>query len=98
MKKLLLILLIIPTLCFARSIDEIKSMVIKEFNIYAERDGDDVEAFKMKLAYSKATTSYKGILYVRDTYDNEKVSPIAIDVWDGTDLVWRLKGSILNAK
>lgn len=96
MKKLLLILLIIPTLCFARSHEEIKNMVMTEFNKFAEQDGD-IKAIKIKLAYSKATTSYKGILYVRDGYD-DKINPIAIDVWDGTDLVWRLKGSILNAR
>ena len=87
----------IPTLSFARSLDEIKSTVIEEFNNFARNQGYFTEAMFIKLAYSKATTSYKGTIFVLDGID-DKVMPIAVDVWDGEDLVWRLKGSILNLK
>ncbi len=92
----------IPTLSFAnsifdtRNIEDLKKEIIKEFNEYAK--DDDVKAISMKLHYSTVTKSYKGTIILSDGYD---VSPVAIDVWDsgsGDDLVWRLKGSILNAR
>jgi len=102
MKKLLLVLLIVPTLSFAESIfetrntEDIKKEIIKEFNEYAK--DEDVRAISMKLHYSTVTKSYKGTILLSDGYE---VSPVAIDVWDsgsGDNLVWRLKGSILNAR
>ena len=97
MKKLLLILLIIPTLCFARTHEEIKKAVIYDFNLFASKEGD-VEAFYMLLSHTGVGRHLKGTLYIRDVDDNNQVNPVAVDVWDGQDLVYRLKGTILNAK
>ena len=94
----------IPTLSFAnsifdtRNIEDIKKEIIKEFNEYTKND-DDVKAISMKLHYSTVTKSYKGTIIL--LVDGYEVSPVAIDVWDsgsGDNLVWRLKGSILNAR
>ena len=40
----------------------------------------------------------KVLFIIRDAFYDERVTPIAIDVWDGKDLVWHLNRNILNAK
>ena len=98
MKKLLLILLMIPTISFAvdRSHEQIKKEVIFEFNLYVK---ENKEAFSLSLAHTGVGTHFKGTIYIRDIDNNRKTyPPVAIDIWDGQDIVWRLKGSILNLK
>ena len=98
MKKLLLLLLMIPTLSFAvdRSHEQIKREVIFEFNLY---DKGNKEAFSLSLAHTGVGTHLKGTLYIRDIDNNRKTYPqVAIDIWDGEDIVWRTKGSMINLK
>ena len=95
MKKLLFLLLMIPTISFAadRSHDRIKEMVMNEFNIYAK---ENFRAFDMSLAHTGVGTHLKGTLYIVDIDIKNNGSQIAVDIWDGEDLVWHTKGNAID--
>ena len=95
MKKLLLLLLMIPTLSFAvdRSHEQIKREVIFEFNLY---DKGNKEAFSLSLAHTGVGTHLKGTLYIVDIDIKNKGYKIAVDIWDGEDLVWHTKGNAID--
>jgi hypothetical protein len=86
----------IPTLCFARTTEELKKEVIFEFNLYVK---ENKEAFALSLAHTGVGRHFKGTIYIRDIDNNRKVyPPVAIDIWDGENIVWRTKGNMLNLK
>ena len=95
MKKLLLLLLMIPTISFAvdRPHKQIKEMVMDVFNVYAK---ENLRAFSMDLAHTGVGTHLKGTLYIVDIDIKNKGYKIAVDIWDGEDLVWHTKGNAID--
>jgi hypothetical protein len=109
MKRLLLILLMIPVICSARTNAEIKRLVKDEFRAFMNQDSvrysDKYEACKVKLVrltegvFQINTRHLKGTLYIAEDGECKyQRIPIALDIYDGEDLVVHAKGQALKFK
>ena len=100
----------IPIICSARTNAEIKRLVKDEFRAFMNQDGirsyDRMEACKVRLArltegvFQINTRHLKGTLYIakQDNCDTEKKIPIALDIYDGEDLIVHTNGQAFNFK
>ena len=109
MKKLLLILLMIPVICSARTNTEIKRLVKVEFNNYMDavsKYSKRYEPCKVKIArltegvFQVNTIHLKGTLYIakQGNCKSEKKIPIALDIYDGEDLIVHTDGQAFFVK
>ena len=109
MKKLLLVLLMIPIICSARTNAEIKRLVKDEFRAFMNQDSvrysDKYEACKVKLArltegvFQINTRHLKGTLYIAEEGEcRDEVIPIILDIYDGEDLIVHTNGQAFNFK
>ena len=102
MKKLLLILLLLPTLSFAEVVDltTIEDKVAIEYETYMKSQvsykSSEPHVCEIRLVrvegYGK-TKAYKGIMFTSEEKEcdrKENMTAIALDVWErGTRFVWK---------
>ena len=102
MKKLLLILLLLPTLSFAEVVDltTIEDKVAIEYETYMKSQvsykSSEPHVCEIRLVkvegYGK-TKAYKGIMFTSEEKEcdrKENMTAIALDVWErGTKVVWK---------
>ena len=102
MKKLLLILLLLPTLSFAEVVDltTIEDKVAIEYETYMKSQvsykSSEPHVCEIRLVrvegYGK-TKAYKGIMFTSQEKEcdrKENMTAIALDVWErGTKVVWK---------
>ena len=109
MKKLLLVLLMIPIICSARTNAEIKRLVKDEFRAFMNQDSvssyDKYEACKVRLArltegvFQINTRHLKGTLYIAEDGECKyQRIPISLDIYDGEDLIVHTNGQAFNFK
>ena len=102
MKKLLLILLLLPTLSFAEVVDltTIEDKVAIEYETYMKSQvsykSSEPHVCEIRLVrvegYGK-TKAYKGIMFTSEEEEcdeKENMTAISVDVWErGTKVVWK---------
>ena len=108
MKKLLLLLMIIPTISMARTNAEIKRLVTVQFDEYMDQIeyGTRYQVCSVKLVRLTSgmlqinTKHLKGsaIIAKRGNCNDGNNMPIALDIYDGEDLVIHSLGQAFNLK
>jgi hypothetical protein len=111
MKKLLFLLLMIPTLSFARTAQDIEITIMNEWNDYMDQHAKgsykscEIKLAKVSNSWIGSTNEYKATLFVvkgkRDYPEScktNKLYPFSLDVWDGKDLVWRVLDNAYQVK
>ena len=99
----------IPVICSARTNPEIKRLIKDEFRAYLNQDNfnsyDKYEACKVKLARLTEgslqinSIHLKGLLYIAEEGECRSESyPIALDIYDGEDLVIHSSGPAFKLK
>ena len=108
MKKLLILLMIIPTISMARTNTEIKRLVTVQFDDYMDQIeyGTRYQVCSVKLVRLQSgmlqinTNHLKGsaIIAKKRQCDDGNNMPIALDIYDGEDLVIHSLGPAFKLK
>ena len=107
MKKLLILLMIVPTISMARTNAEIKKQVVMQFDDYMDqiKFSTKYQVCNVKLARLTSglfTTNIhlKGtaIIAKKGRCKGGKRAPIILDIYDGEDLVIHSSGPAFNLK
>ena len=99
MKKILILILLIPMVCLARDIKEMKEIIKEDFRNEMINHDEDLVICDVKLAKVGYTTNeYRGTVYVAEEecghsqLNSNKSFHMHIEAWDSEDFVWRFNG------